>query len=723
MGDSKWSRPAGLKLAQENLQSRVKEKDSVTDIENTSEGHGHLRYLSFIRFVRGECGTSTGRVILFGTIPTTISDTTHIVTLPTTHVDTTLTPIEIPTISPIVPPSPDYTPASHDYSPASDIEFDLSEDPSPNPSRALRRRVTILAPGQPIPHGRPYRYHPNGPVYMMTMMKRVGPLPTHRLAMRHSVDHSSSDLFTSNDSLETSSDSSSDNLSDSSSGHSSPDHSSPALPSGMRSSHQLCSSVPSIPHSSAAITERPFHSSSASPSRKRSRSPTTSVPISGALSPAHADLLPPPKRIMSYDFATNLEDCLDESSESSVPRETSLKDDVVVRGSDEPYSEPDIDPEIQAEINECIAYAEALRAEGIDARVVFKTVARGEIEISTRGSVEVRVERATHPVMPEDIPKLAQDEGAIKGAYETTMPNTRSRATMTREAVNKLIARREAEALEARDAAKNLEPLVEGGECTYQDFLKCQPLNFIRTEGVVGLTRWFEKMETGNVIAAEPTRLQDAIRVANNLMDQKLKGYARNAENKIRFDNNSRDNHRKDCPNLRNQNHGNKTGNKTGSNEATTKAYAIGGGGAKPNSNVGTGTFLLNTCYASMLFDSGADRSSVSSTFSAFLDVALSTLDTSYAVELVDGRISETNVILRGCTLELLSLSFDIDLIPIKSKEKRLEDAPIVAIFAVLSKIDRVDLLEFIWSEPYVTRTRCSKNLFFTFVNLINVVT
>ncbi|GJW74850.1 reverse transcriptase domain-containing protein [Tanacetum coccineum] len=47
----------------------------------------------------------------------------------------------------------------------------------------------------------------------------------------------------------------------------------------------------------------------------------------------------------------------------------------------------------------------------------------------------------------------------------------------------------------------------------------------------------------GNVIAAEPTRLQDAIRIANNLMDQKLKGYAiKNAENKRRFDNNPRDN-------------------------------------------------------------------------------------------------------------------------------------------------------------------------------------
>nr|GFC15709.1 hypothetical protein [Tanacetum cinerariifolium] len=32
-------------------------------------------------------------------------------------------------------------------------------------------------------------------------------------------------------------------------------------------------------------------------------------------------------------------------------------------------------------------------------------------------------------------------------------------------------------------------------ECTYQYFMKCQPLNFKGTEGVVGLIRWFEKME------------------------------------------------------------------------------------------------------------------------------------------------------------------------------------------------------------------------------------
>ncbi|GJS08100.1 hypothetical protein Tco_0364896 [Tanacetum coccineum] len=47
----------------------------------------------------------------------------------------------------------------------------------------------------------------------------------------------------------------------------------------------------------------------------------------------------------------------------------------------------------------------------------------------------------------------------------------------------------------------------------------------------------------GNVIAANPARLQDAVRIANQLMDKKLQGYAaRSAENKRRMESNPRDN-------------------------------------------------------------------------------------------------------------------------------------------------------------------------------------
>ncbi|GKE63633.1 putative reverse transcriptase domain-containing protein, partial [Tanacetum coccineum] len=98
-----------------------------------------------------------------------------------------------------------------------------------------------------------------------------------------------------------------------------------------------------------------------------------------------------------------------------------------------------------------------------------------------------------------------------------------------------------------------------------------------------------------------------------------------------------------DCPKLTNQNRGNKTGN----NEATTRAYAIGGG-ANPDSNIIMGTFLLNNCYASMLFDPVSDRSFVSSTFSALLDVAPSTLDTSqpFDINLIPVELGSFDIII-----------------------------------------------------------------------------
>ncbi|GJV54973.1 putative reverse transcriptase domain-containing protein [Tanacetum coccineum] len=191
----------------------------------------------------------------------------------------------------------------------------------------------------------------------------------------------------------------------------------------------------------------------------------------------------------------------------------------------------------------------------------------------------------------------------------------------------------------------------------------------------------------GNVIIVEPTRLQDAVYIANNLMDQKLKGCAvKNAENKRRLEVKQRDNrgqqppfkrqnvggqnvvraytagnnekrgyvgplpycnkcklhhegpctvkcgkcnkghYRNKCPKLKNQNHGNKAGKKT--KESRGKAYVLGGGEANPDSNVVT--------------------------------------DVSYVVELADERISETNTVLRGYTLGLLGHPFNIDLIPVE---------------------------------------------------------
>ncbi|GKC98036.1 hypothetical protein Tco_1168311 [Tanacetum coccineum] len=58
-----------------------------------------------------------------------------------------------------------------------------------------------------------------------------------------------------------------------------------------------------------------------------------------------------------------------------------------------------------------------------------------------------------------------------------------------------------------------------------------------------------------------------------------------------------------------------------------------------PNSNVVTGTFLLNNRYASILFDTSADRSFVSTAFSSQIAITPTALDHYYDVELADGRI------------------------------------------------------------------------------------
>ncbi|GJU95039.1 putative reverse transcriptase domain-containing protein [Tanacetum coccineum] len=57
------------------------------------------------------------------------------------------------------------------------------------------------------------------------------------------------------------------------------------------------------------------------------------------------------------------------------------------------------------------------------------------------------------------------------------------------------------------------------------------------------------------------------------------------------------------------------------------------------DSNVVTGTFLLNNLYASILFDTGADRSFISTTFSSLINIAPTPLENSYDVELADGKI------------------------------------------------------------------------------------
>ncbi|GJT35849.1 putative reverse transcriptase domain-containing protein [Tanacetum coccineum] len=121
---------------------------------------------------------------------------------------------------------------------------------------------------------------------------------------------------------------------------------------------------------------------------------------------------------------------------------------------------------------------------------------------------------------------------------------------------------------------------------------------------------------------------------------------------------------KRDCPKLKNKDGGN--------GGAQGWVYAVGNTEKKrnasrdPDSNVVTGTFLLNNRYASILFDTGADSSFISTAFSSLIDIAQTLLENSFDVELAEGKIVGVDTIMRGCTLNFLDHPFNIDLMPVE---------------------------------------------------------
>ncbi|GJV73872.1 putative reverse transcriptase domain-containing protein [Tanacetum coccineum] len=222
----------------------------------------------------------------------------------------------------------------------------------------------------------------------------------------------------------------------------------------------------------------------------------------------------------------------------------------------------------------------------------------------------------------------------------------------------------------------------------------------------------------GNVNSTKPKTLDETIKLANDLMDQKLHTYAEKSDNKRKADDSSINNHghqqqpfkqvkcnpkfynlggtgekkpyggnlpkctkchfhhngpctqkchkcnKRDCPKLKNKDGGN--GNAQGWVYAIGNAEKRGNASGNPDSNVVMGTFLLNNHYASILFDTGADRSFISTAFSSLIDIVPTPLDNSYDVELADGKIVGIDTIIRGCTLNFLDHPFNIDLMPVE---------------------------------------------------------
>nr|GFA22506.1 putative reverse transcriptase domain-containing protein [Tanacetum cinerariifolium] len=285
--------------------------------------------------------------------------------------------------------------------------------------------------------------------------------------------------------------------------------------------------------------------------------------------------------------------------------------------------------------------------------------------------------------------------------------------------------------------------------CTYATFIKCDPLPFNGTEGVVGRKLWVSKRLTiplrvrmkgmdidgytnrfhelalicprmvepeavkvkqyirdltksirGDVTSSQPATINDATRLMKQsrvrkekvkvigevvvIIDVSTTVVRTKGENKRHakdcwkctkcgklghktercrtskmscYNCNEKGHRKRDFPKLgRNGQGGNNRGG----------VYQLGAVNAREDPKVVTSTFLLNNHYATALFDSGADRSFVSTKFSTLINIKPVEIDTSFEVELADGKIVSTNNVLKGCTLNLLNHYFLIDLMVIE---------------------------------------------------------
>ncbi|GJT71694.1 putative reverse transcriptase domain-containing protein [Tanacetum coccineum] len=208
----------------------------------------------------------------------------------------------------------------------------------------------------------------------------------------------------------------------------------------------------------------------------------------------------------------------------------------------------------------------------------------------------------------------------------------------------------------------------------------------------------------GGVVASKPKTMQEVTEMAIEVID-KSTASANNANNQK----GTRSGQRPTCYECRVQGHfkrefpklknNNNRGNQVGGGNAPAKVYAVGqyavGHAGNPNSNVVTSTFLLNNRYTSILFDTSADSSFVSTAFSSQIDITPSTLDHHYDVELADGRIisnrgneARLHIISYFKTQEYMQKGCPVFLAHVttkevkdKSEKKRLKDVPIVQDF------------------------------------------
>nr|GEY66027.1 putative reverse transcriptase domain-containing protein [Tanacetum cinerariifolium] len=491
---------------------------------------------------------------------------------------------------------------------------------SSSPTTSIPKIPTVLILPAPfdiedIPIGRLYCTHPGGPCRALTARNSVRPLPSHHLALRytsHHLDHLASG---------------------SSPSHSSSDHSS--------SGHYITGHSLSV-HTPSDTTD----ADSSTPLRFVHPSLARTPRCSKAYLHWRFNLLStmyPPTTFESSDGDSFFES-------SAILSCKRCRDSISPKDSVEEDIDTDVFEDIKANATAIEVAVDRDVEAGVDAgfgmEVDVRVGVEDEVESSDRGTIEVGVD----VVAEIDIPDGKLTPNAVERLEQN---KTITRSGMTLEVIKELVNRQVEEVLaayQANRAANNLEAESQsqnGSDSNNGNIGNGNGGNGNggdgkggNRNGVVGLTRWFEKMETVFHISKCPEKYQ--VKYATfTLLNNDLtwwNSHKRTVKNDATFAMSMKIAHErfqeltmmctKMVPNeedqvekfigdlldniqgnviaaeptrlqdLKDQNSGNKARNKNRIGEARGKAYVLGRGDANPDSKVIRGTFLLNTHYA-----------------------------------------------------------------------------------------------------------------------------
>nr|GEZ88045.1 hypothetical protein [Tanacetum cinerariifolium] len=249
----------------------------------------------------------------------------------------------------------------------------------------------------------------------------------------------------------------------------------------------------------------------------------------------------------------------------------------------------------------------------------------------------------------------------------------------------------------------NRDDIEAYNNCFHELALMCPDLVPNEKKKIERYMKGFPERIKGNITSARPTTLHEAVDLAWELVEQVVQGKATRAsesnkriweEHQINHPNNN--NNTNNCNRNRNNNT-NTQYHQQNKRQETARAYAAAPAEGKTyarnlpkcnrcnlhhigrchpkcrrcqrdtldTSSLREGTNGTKELVGELiiLFDSGAERSFVSIEFTPFIKISPVALNTSYDVELADGKIVSTNTVLRGCTLALFSHMFKIDLL------------------------------------------------------------